>query len=455
MKIKRIFVANRGEIAVRIIRTCKEMGIETVVAVSEADKESMPARLADHVVCIGGPKPVDSYLRMDVMVHAAVHTKCDAVHPGYGFLSERAEFAELCERNGLLFIGPSPTNLKEMGDKIFAKDMARKCGIPVIPGSEGVVAFKDALKIAEQIGFPVVLKAAGGGGGRGIRVVNTPDDIASSLHVARAEAGTAFEDQRVYVEKYLENVRHIEVQILADHWGNVVQLGERDCSIQRRYQKIIEEAPAPFLPERVRHDIRQAALLLAKAIKYRSAGTVEFLYDRDTGLYYFMEMNTRIQVEHPVTEMVTGVDLVKEQIKIAAGLPLSFSASSIKIKGHAMECRISAESPSHGFLPVPGLITRWVPPSGPGIRIDTHCFDGYYVPPYYDSLIAKLIVHGRDRGDAVNKMIAALDSFVVEGVPTTIPFLKLLISSTEFANGDINTNWVEKVLHDSYREGEI
>ncbi|MFC2012913.1 acetyl-CoA carboxylase biotin carboxylase subunit [Chloroflexota bacterium] len=444
--ILRVLVANRGEIAVRIIRTCKGLGIESVVAVSDADRESMSAKMADRAICIGPPRALDSYLKIDTIITAALGTSSDAIHPGYGFLAEQPELAEACETHGVIFIGPSPKSLKEMGNKLLARKIVKGCGVPTIPGSEKVRDFKEAISVAERIGFPVLLKAAAGGGGRGITIARNPDDLKAVFDTVSAEVHAAFRDDTLYVECYIPNARHIEVQILADHLGNVVHLGERDCSIQRRYQKVIEEAPSPAVSPELREEICQAAVTVAKNTKYESAGTVEFVLDQDNEKFYFLEMNTRIQVEHPVTEQISGIDLVKEQIRIAAHQPISFSQEEVQLNGHAIECRINAESPEAGFQPCPGRIVQWDPPQGPNIRVDSHCFPGYLVPPYYDSLIAKLITIGDDRSQAIERMKYALESFTVSGVDTTIPFLYSLIQKPDYVSGKINTRWLEDLM---------
>jgi acetyl-CoA carboxylase biotin carboxylase subunit len=447
--ISRILVANRGEIAVRIIRACQDLGIETVAAVSEADRESLPARQADHTVCIGPSRALDSYLRIDTLIAAALGTKSDAIHPGYGFLAEHPEMAETCQKHGLIFIGPSPKNLREMGNKILAREAVEACSIPIIPGSEKVENFHAAASIAENIGFPILLKAAAGGGGRGIVIVKDPEEFKTVFDTVTAEVQAAFGDGTLYVERYIPNARHIEVQIVADQLGNVIHIGERDCSVQRRYQKVIEEAPSPVVSPQLREEICQAAVKIAKNINYESIGTVEFVLDQDSGKFYFLEMNTRIQVEHPVTEQISGVDLVKEQIHLAAGRPVSISQTEVRLHGHAIECRINAELAEADFRPSPGKITQWKPPERNGIRVDTHCFAGYLVPPFYDSLLAKVIVSGNDRPKAIEHMKFALKHFSVSGVDTTIPFLFKLIDNPDFVSGNINTRWIEDVIFTS------
>ena len=448
MKVTRVLVANRGEIAVRIIRACQSLGIETVAAVSDADRESMAAKLANRAVCIGPARSSDSYLKVENLIAAAQGTGCDALHPGYGFLSERPALAQACVDNKITFIGPSAENITMMGDKLEARKIARSAGVPLVPGSDHARNPHEAAELAQQIGYPLLLKASAGGGGRGIKLVSNPGEIEDTFRVAAAEARAAFGNDTLYMERYVGNARHIEVQILGDQHGNVIHLGERDCSLQRRHQKIVEEAPAYAVSPEVRAKICQAAATLARSIGYRSAGTIEFIYDNDTADFYFLEMNTRIQVEHPVTEMITGVDLVAQQLLIARGEPLPYKQSDIKFTGHAIECRITAESPQHGFRPCPGRITEWHPPQGHGIRLDTHCYPGYVVPPFYDSLLAKLIVHASTREEAADQTKGALKDFQVSGIDTLIPFLKIVIADSEYRGGKVNTAWLEKKLEE-------
>jgi acetyl-CoA carboxylase biotin carboxylase subunit len=442
---KKVLIANRGEIALRVIRACRELGLQTVAIYSEADHESLHVRFADDEVCIGPPPSRLSYLKIPAIIAAAEITGADAIHPGYGFLAESAEFAEACHNSNITFIGPTPQQIRLMGDKAAARKLAQELAIPVVPGSPGPVAELDeALDIAREIGFPVIIKAAAGGGGKGMRVASDPDNFAQAFQLARNEALGAFNNADVYLEKYLERPRHVEFQILGDQHGRVLHLGERDCSIQRRHQKLIEEAPSPGLDQRLRDRMGEAAIRAAQQIGYVGAGTIEFLLDQDHR-FYFMEMNTRIQVEHPVTEMVTNYDLVKEQIRVAAGDPLSVQLKGNRLRGHAIECRVNAEDPARGFQPSPGTITAYHPPGGPGVRVDTHIYAGYTVPPFYDSLLAKVIVHGNSRGEALARMSQALDSFIVEGVSTTIPFLRRVIHHPDFVAGCVDTKFLTRV----------
>lgn len=441
---KKVLIANRGEIALRIIRACRELGVETVAVYSEADRESLHVRFADDDVCIGPPPSKLSYLQIPRMIAAAEITGADAIHPGYGFLAENAEFAETCAASNIKFIGPTADQMRLMGDKAAARKLAQDLGLPVVPGSNGAIGDPDnALDIAKGIGFPVIIKAAAGGGGKGMRVAEDGDAFQQAFQLARNEALAAFGSDEVYVEKYLARPRHVEIQVMGDQFGKVMHLCERDCSIQRRHQKLVEEAPSPALSPDMRGLMGDAAVRTAEHIGYQGAGTVEFLLDQD-GCFYFMEMNTRIQVEHPVTEMGTNYDLVKEQIRIAAGESLSLQMYGRSLRGHAIECRVNAEDPSRNFQPCPGTIATFHPPGGPGVRLDTHIYSGYVVPSYYDSLLAKLIVHGRTREEALVRMIHALDSFIVEGVTTTIPFLKRVIEHPDFQAGTVDTKFLER-----------
>ena len=440
---KKVLIANRGEIALRVIRACRELGVQTVAVYSEADRESLHVRFADDDVCIGPAAARESYLRIPRLIAAAEITGADAIHPGYGFLAENAEFAETCTASNITFIGPTADQIRVMGDKAAARKAMTAVGVPIIPGTPGPVEDVDeALGFAREIGFPVIIKAAAGGGGKGMRVAREPDDFARSFQLARSEALSAFGNGDVYVEKYLDRPRHIEFQILGDKHGNVIHLGERDCSVQRRHQKLIEEAPSPAMTPELREAMGEAAVRGAKAIDYVGAGTIEMLLNEDRS-FYFMEMNTRIQVEHPVTEMLTGVDLVKEQIRVAAGHPLTVRELPT-LRGHVIECRVNAEDPARNFQPSPGKIEIFHPPGGPGVRLDTHVYAGYTVPPYYDSLIAKLICQGRDRQEALRRMQMALESFIIEGVTTTIPFLARVMMSKAFQAGDVDTKFLER-----------
>jgi len=440
---KKILIANRGEIALRVIRACKEMGIKTVAIHSTADANSLHVRFADQSVCIGPPKSADSYLNVPSIISAAEITDTEAIHPGYGFLAENASFAEVCNSTGIRFIGPSPDSIKLMGDKAKARETAQKAGVPVLPGSDGVVTEeRSAIEIARTLGFPVIVKAAAGGGGKGMRVVMSEADFANAFVMAQAEALAAFNNADVYIEKYILKPRHIEIQIIADEKGHAVYLGERECSIQRRHQKLIEEAPSAIVDDALRKEMGEMAISIARTVRYRNAGTIEFLMDENSR-FYFMEMNTRIQVEHPVTEMVTGIDLVKEQICVAAGLPLSVRQDEIKVKGHSIECRINAEDPEK-FTPSPGTITAFNPPGGLGVRVETAAYTQYVIPPYYDSMIAKLIVHASTRGEAIMRMQRSLDEFIIEGVKTTIPMHKTILADPDFQKGDISTNFMER-----------
>jgi acetyl-CoA carboxylase biotin carboxylase subunit len=444
---KKVLIANRGEIALRVIRACRELGLETVAVYSEADRESLHVRFADDDVCIGPPPSRQSYLKIPNIIAAAEITGADAIHPGYGFLAENAEFADICKASNIVFIGPTGDQIRQMGDKATARRLAAEAGVPTVPGSPGTIDDPDeALAFAESIGFPVIIKATAGGGGKGMRIVLEAEQFPQLFGLAQNEALAAFNNGAVYVEKYIQHPRHVEIQVVGDNFGKVVHLGERDCSVQRRHQKLIEESPSPALSAVLRDRMGQAAVALASNIGYAGAGTLEFLLDTD-GSFYFMEMNTRIQVEHPVTEMVTSFDLVKEQIRVAANEPISFQGDGRRLRGHAIECRINAEDPARNFQPCPGLITAYHPPGGPGVRVDTHVYAGYTVPPYYDSLLAKVIVHGNDREEALLRMGQALDSFILEGVTTTIPFLARVIRHPDFVAGDIDTRFLERESH--------
>jgi acetyl-CoA carboxylase biotin carboxylase subunit len=445
--VRKVLIANRGEIALRVIRACRELGLETVAVYSEADRESLHVRFADDDVCIGPPPGRASYLKIPALIAAAEITGADAIHPGYGFLAENAEFADTCRASNITFIGPTGDQIRQMGDKATARRLAAEAGVPTVPGSPGTIEDpEEALGVAEGIGFPVIIKATAGGGGKGMRIAHDAEQFAQLFGLAQNEALAAFGNGAVYVEKYLEHPRHVEIQVLGDSHGRVVHLGERDCSVQRRHQKLIEESPSPALTPELRRRMGDAAVALASRIEYQGAGTIEFLLDQD-GSFYFMEMNTRIQVEHPVTEMVTSFDLVKEQIRVAAGEPISYKGDGTRLRGHAIECRINAEDPYRGFQPCPGLITAYHPPGGPGVRVDTHVYAGYTVPPYYDSLLAKVIVHGNDRAEALARMGQALDSFILEGVTTTIQFLARVIRHPRFVEGRVDTRFLERESH--------
>ena len=445
MSISRILIANRGEIAVRIIRTCRVLGIETVLAASETDRESAAAGLADKTV-VTGPPHASTYLNIPAIIKAAKETGAQALHPGYGFLSEKPELASACEENGIIFIGPKAEHIRKMGNKLEARSLAAECGVPVLQGSGKVDSFDDLRSTAERIGYPIIIKAAAGGGGRGMKTVDADNsgDIKRIFEEASAEASSAFGDKTLYIEKFIANARHIEVQVLGDMHGNAVHLGERDCSTQRRHQKLIEETCAPNITEQLRSEIHNAAVTLVRSISYENAGTVEFVYDCDEQRFYFLEMNTRLQVEHPVTEMVTGIDIVKEQINIAGGGILPFTQSDIHFNGHSIECRINAEDPFNDFRPSPGVITTWEIPQGPGVRVDTHCRSGYMAPIYYDSLIAKVVTHGSDREQARRRMYCALDEFRADGISTTVPFLMKVLETPDFVSGNVTTRIVEK-----------
>ncbi len=441
--IKKLLIANRGEIALRIIRTCREMGVKTVAVYSDADKDSLHVKFADEAVCIGSPVSKESYLNIPRIVSAARITNADAVHPGYGFLAENAEFAEICIDSKLNFIGPLPNMITSMGNKSFAKDTMKAAGVPVVPGSDGVVKdINDAKDIAVKFGLPVMIKASAGGGGKGMRIVRNLDELESAFNNAKSEAMNSFSNDDVYIEKFIDKPRHIEIQILGDKHGNLISLGERDCSVQRRHQKLIEESPSPVIDENTRENMSKAAILGAKSVNYLGAGTIEFLADKDNN-FYFMEMNTRIQVEHPVTEEITGFDLIKEQIRIANGEKLS--RKKIRFNGHALECRINAEDPENNFRPSPGLVTAFNQPGGFGVRVDTHCYAGYKIPPFYDSMIGKLITFAPTRNEAIKKMSRALDEFIVEGIKTTIPFHKMIMMHDNFLNNDYDTGFIDSL----------
>jgi len=444
LKFQKILIANRGEIAVRIIRACREMGIYSVAVYSEADRDALHVKLADEAYCIGPTLSKDSYLNLTNLMSVATLTEADAIHPGYGFLAENADFAEICERCNITFIGPSPEAISKMGDKSVAKQTMKDADVPVIPGSDGLVEdMEDAVRIARQIGYPVIIKATAGGGGRGIRIAENEEELIQQITTAQQEAEKAFGNAGVYLEKYLTGMKHVEIQIIADKHGNVAHLGERDCSVQRRRQKLVEEAPCPVLTPEIRSRMGAAAVRAAKAVQYSGAGTLEFLLGPD-GEFYFMEMNTRIQVEHPVTEMITGVDLIREMINVAQGEPLSFKQEDVKINGWSIECRINAEDSNRNFMPSPGQIQFYLPPGGLGVRVDSAAYPGYTIPPHYDSMIAKLIVWGSTRDEAISRMKRALNEFAVEGVHTTIPFHLKLMDHNKFLSGDFDIKFLEE-----------
>ncbi len=449
---EKLLVANRGEIAVRIIRACKELNIRTVAVYSEADANSMHAQLADEAICIGTAPSSDSYLRIDRLISAAEIADVDAIHPGYGFLSESPQFAQVCSSCNIQFVGPGPRAMNLLEDKAVSRELAKRVGVPIPPGSTGLVDNEqDAREIAKEIGYPVLIKAVAGGGGRGMRVAHNDFSLIRGFHTARSEAETAFGNAGVYVEKFIENPRHIEFQILADAKGNVIHLGERDCSIQRRNQKLIEETPSPFIDSKfknLRKTMGKAAIKIAEAAEYTNAGTVEFIVD-DKGNFYFLEVNKRIQVEHPITEEVTGIDLIKQQILIATGEPLKISQNSVQFKGHAIECRINAEDPYDNFRPSPGLIEMYYPPGGRNVRLDSHCYAGYTIPPHYDSMIGKLVTYGKDRQDALETMSRALSEFMITGVKTTIPFEQVILQDPAFHQGEYTTHFIEELLERS------
>jgi len=448
--VEKVLIANRGEIALRIVRSCRELGIATVAVFSTIDKKALHVQLADEAVCVGDSLSNKSYLNIPNILAAATSRGVDAIHPGYGFLAENDKFAEMCNDHGIVFIGPSPKAIRSMGDKSTAKETMEAVGVPTVPGSKGLLSNVDeAYKLADDIGYPVIIKATAGGGGRGMRLVENSDNLEKMFKAAQGEAEAAFGNDGLYMEKFIKKPRHVEIQILADRSGNVVHLGERDCSVQRRHQKLLEESPSPAINTELRKKMGNAAIAAAKSIGYEGAGTVEFLVDDDDN-FYFMEMNTRIQVEHPVTEMVTGVDLIAEQIKIASGANLEFNQDDIQLNGHAIECRINAEDPSHNFRPSPGKITGWLPPGGPGVRVDSHVYTGYEIPPFYDSLIGKLIVWGKDRNTAIKRMNRALNECAVTGIPTTINFHLTLLNKSKFKQGKIHTKYVEEELLPNY-----
>jgi acetyl-CoA carboxylase biotin carboxylase subunit len=445
--IKKLLIANRGEIAVRIIRACREMGIESVAVYSEADREALHVQLADEAYCIGPTSSKDSYLNVTNLISVAKLTACDAIHPGYGFLAENADFAELCRECNITFVGPSPEAITRMGTKDIARETMREAGVPIVPGSTGIINdIDEALELVKKIQYPVIIKATAGGGGKGIRVAKNEQELIKGINITQQEAMTAFGNPGVYIEKYIEDFRHVEIQVLADSFGNTIHLGERDCTIQRRLQKLLEESPSPALDGEIREEMGNAAVKAAKAVDYSGAGTVEFIYDYRNRKYYFMEMNTRIQVEHPVTEMVTGIDLIKEQILVASGERLKLKQQDVTFTGWAIECRINAENPEKNFLPSAGKIHMYLPPGGFGVRIDSAAYPGYTIPPYYDSMIAKVIAYGNSREEAISRMKRALSEFVVEGIHTTIPFHLKLLDHETFVEGRFNTKFLE--LHD-------
>jgi acetyl-CoA carboxylase biotin carboxylase subunit len=442
--LRRILIANRGEIALRVVRACKELGIDAICVYSKADADAIYLRYADETICIGAGPSATSYLDIPRIISAAEIADVEAIHPGYGFLSENEHFAEVCRSCGIEFIGPPTDAIAKMGNKAVARSIARECGVPVTTGSQGILQNEEqGLEIARSIGFPVMIKAAAGGGGRGMRVAHNDISFVNGFMAARAEAENAFKDGSIYVEKYIEGARHIEIQVIGDKHGNIVHLGERDCSVQRRHQKLIEESPSPFLDEDLRRRMGEAAVRICRAVGYENAGTIEFLVDRERN-FYFMEMNTRIQVEHPVTEMVTGIDLVKEQIRVASGLPLSFSQDDVKLEGAAIECRINAEDPDAGFKPSPGKISFYFAPGGKGVRVDSHAYAGYTIPRHYDSMVAKLIVHRPTREETITTMKRALGEYVIEGVKTTLPLHQKIMNHAQFVRGQVNTTFVEE-----------
>lgn len=440
--IRRVMVANRGEIAVRIIKACSALGLESVVIYSDADCSSMAVRMANRAICIGPAPASKSYLSIETILHAAIASECQAIHPGYGFLSERETFAQRCAEEGLIFIGPAPGSIAVMGNKIAARAAAVAAGVPTLPGSLKITSPTEGQNLAEALGYPVLIKAAAGGGGRGMKIVRTEQEMSPAFSLASSEAKAAFGDGTLYIERYVENARHIEVQIVGDGLGNVIHVGERDCSLQRRHQKMIEEAPAPFVSSSVLEKMRNSAVALGRSVNYQNAGTVEFIFDRDRNEFFFLEMNTRIQVEHPVTEAIACIDLVQEQIRIADGLPLRLTQDDIALNGHAIEARVNAEDPAQNFRPHPGRIERWVAPNLPGVRIDSHCFPGYVVPPFYDSMIAKVVAHAPTRDQAIDKLDRALAEMRVDGIATNISFVRELLADPRFRTDDFNTGLV-------------
>ncbi|HUP26831.1 MAG TPA: acetyl-CoA carboxylase biotin carboxylase subunit [Chloroflexia bacterium] len=450
---KKVLIANRGEIALRIIRACQELGVKAVVAYSEADRDTLPVRLSDEAICIGPAAPARSYLHIPSIISAAEMTGCDALHPGYGFLSENPYIAEICEKMGLTFIGPTPEAIQSMANKVEARKLMREAGLPIIPGTEeALLNIEDARTVADEIGYPLLMKAVGGGGGRGMRVVNSADELVDAYNVARSEASLAFGNPDVYLERYLNSPRHVEVQVLADKYGNVIHLGTRDCSLQRRHQKILEEAPAPGLPVSLTDAMGEAAVMGAKTINYSTVGTFEFLVDKSNS-FYFIEMNTRIQVEHGISEMITGIDLVKWQIRTAAGEALTLKQKDVKITGHAIECRVNAEDVDRGFMPGGGLIELYLPPGGPGVRVDSHLYSGYTAPSNYDSLLGKVLAWGLDREEAIARMKRAVLECIIVGVPTTLPFHQLILSDRRFVDGEIHTGLVPQWLSEQAATG--
>ncbi|CRK84071.1 acetyl-CoA carboxylase biotin carboxylase subunit [Neobacillus massiliamazoniensis] len=445
--IKKLLIANRGEIAVRIIRACREMGIESVAVYSEADREALHVQMADEAYCIGPTLSKDSYLNVTNIISVAKLTGCEAIHPGYGFLAENADFAELCRECNITFVGPSPEAITKMGTKDIARETMREAGVPIVPGSTGIINdIDEALDLVKKIKYPVIIKATAGGGGKGIRIAKNEQELIKGINITQQEALTAFGNPGVYIEKYIEDFRHVEIQVLADSYGNTIHLGERDCSIQRRLQKLLEETPSPALDGEIREEMGNAAVKAAKAVAYSGAGTVEFIYDYRNRKFYFMEMNTRIQVEHPVTELVTGMDLIKEQIRVASGEKLTLKQQDVTFTGWAIECRINAENPEKNFMPSAGKIKMYLPPGGLGVRVDSAAYPGYTIPPYYDSMIAKVITYGSSRDEAISRMKRALSEFIVEGIHTTIPFHLKLLEHEKFVEGRFNTKFLE--LHD-------